>query len=85
MKLLRNWYRLLGCIELDHLAKNNETYFSHMLFALKVSIHLSVSSTFFLVHSILPFVKIPNMFNLAAMRETLTAWHEYAIRRNEDV
>ncbi len=68
---------------MKHLQENNETYFSHMLFAGQVAIYLSISSTFFLIHSILPFIKIPTPFNLDAVLSTVKEWNEYTHQRKE--
>ena len=65
----------------SHLRKNNESYISHLLFAGKISLYLSASSTFFLIHSILPFVSIPPVFNIDSMHQKLKEWKEYTDKR----
>ena len=47
-----------------HLRENNTTYLQHFVFAMKVSLKLSLSSTAFFVHALLPFIKIPYSLNL---------------------
>ena len=69
--------------QMKHLSENNETYISHMLFASKIAVYLSVSSTFFLVHSIFPFVKIPDIFNLNAVCNNVKKWNEHAEQRKK--
>lgn len=68
---------------MKHLRENNETYLSHMLFAGQIALYLSISSTFFLVHSIMPFIKIPSAFNLDAVYATVKEWRDYAEERNQ--
>jgi len=66
---------------MSHLRENNETYIGHLLFAGKIAVYLSLSSTFFLIHSVLPFIKIPDMFNLNSVCSNAQEWCEYASRR----
>ena len=47
-----------------HPATKNKGYFDHAWLALKVSMRLSLSSTYFLIHALLPFIKIPYNLNL---------------------
>tara|TARA_Y100000034_G_scaffold49192_1_gene60817 strand:+ start:1063 stop:1275 length:213 start_codon:yes stop_codon:yes gene_type:complete len=48
----------------SHLTEKKKNYLQHAWFALKVSVRLSLSSTFFFVHALFPFVKIPYDLNL---------------------
>ena len=50
-----------------HLASKKTTYLQHFIFAMKVSFKLSLSSTAFFVHALLPFIKIPYDLNLESM------------------
>ena len=50
-----------------HLKERNTTYIQHLIFAMKVSLMLTVSSTAFFIHAILPFVEIPYNLNLESM------------------
>jgi len=52
-----------------------------LIFAGKVGLYLSVCSTLFLIHSILPFVKIPKPFNLSEINENIKKWSNYAESR----
>jgi hypothetical protein len=49
-----------------------------MLFAVKISLKLSVSSCFFFLHGVLPFVPMPDSYNLEKMSD-------YLLRKNEQV
>ena len=50
-----------------HLKEKNTTYLQHLVFAMKVSLKLTFSSTAFLVHAFFPFVKVPYDLNLESM------------------
>ena len=50
-----------------HLREKNKTYLQHLVFALSVSIKLSLSSTILFIHAFLPFIKIPYDLNLESM------------------
>ena len=50
-----------------HLKKKNINYLQHFMFAMRVSVKLSVASTIFFLHAVLPFVKIPYGLNLESM------------------
>ena len=63
---------------MKHLKENNESYISHMLFAGKIGIYLSLVSTFFVVHSLIPFVKIPRGYNLEAIKHRVDSWNKYS-------
>ncbi len=50
-----------------HLKEKKVSYFHHFIFAMRVSIKLTLSSTAFFVHALFPFVKIPYDLNLESM------------------
>ena len=50
-----------------HLKEKKTNYINHFLFAMRVSIKLSLSSTAFLVHALFPFIKISYDLNLESM------------------
>jgi len=50
-----------------HLKEKNKTYLQHLVFAMRVSIRLSLSSTTFFVHALFPFIEIPYNLNLESM------------------
>jgi len=54
-----------------HLIEKNKTYLQHFVFATRVSIKLSLSSTAFFVHALFPFIKIPCELNLEFMASYL--------------
>jgi len=51
----------------EHLREKNKTYLQHLIFAMRVSVKLSLSSTAFFVHALFPFIKIPYNLNLESM------------------
>ena len=61
-----------------HLKENNETYVSHLKFAWTVAFYMFMSCCFFLVHGIIPTIKIPKLFNLEAMSRKLRKWDAYS-------
>jgi len=61
-----------------HLKNNNETYFSHLVFAWKVAFNMLSSFLCFAIHGLLPFIPIPKMFNLGAMTHKLKKWDAYS-------
>lgn len=66
---------------MKHLKENNESYISHLLFAGKIGVYLSLVSTFFVVHSLFPFVKIPRGYNLEALKYKADSWNAYSVDR----
>jgi len=61
-----------------HLEKKKVGYLQHFLFALGVAYKLSLSSLFFTIHAILPFIPIPYNLNLESMAL-------YLFERNNDL
>ena len=51
----------------NHLKNRNTNYLQHFVFAMRVSLKLSLSSTAFFVHAFFPFIKIPYSLNLDSM------------------
>ena len=66
---------------MKHLDENNETYLSHLIFALKIALHLKWASIFFVMHAIVPCWEIPANFNLSATCKKIQEWNSYAERR----
>jgi len=62
----------------NHLKDNNETYVSHLLFALKIGLQLLLRSVFFILHSVFPFLVIPEKFNLCSTCKLITECYEYS-------
>jgi len=52
---------------LEHLKERKVTYLQHFVFAMKVSIKLTLSSTAFFLHAFFPFIEIPYNLNLESM------------------
>jgi len=50
-----------------HLKEKNKTYLQHFVFAFRVALRLSLSSLFFTIHAILPFIPVPYESNLESM------------------
>ena len=55
----------------DHLKKNNVSYWSHLFFALSVSLRLLTSAVFLGIHSLLPMFMVPKALNLENMAKFL--------------
>jgi hypothetical protein len=68
---------------MSHLRENNETYFSHLKFAGWVGLSLILRGVIFLVHGILPIIRVPKIFNLEATVEKMSEWEEYTRKRME--
>jgi hypothetical protein len=66
---------------MKHLEKNNETYFSHMLFAGKIGLTLILRGVVFMLHALLPVCELPRFLNLEDTSKKLYEWNEYSIRR----
>jgi hypothetical protein len=61
-----------------HLKEKRVSYLQHLLFAGRVALRLSLSSFFFTIHAVFPFVKIPYDLNLESMAL-------YLFERNNDL
>jgi hypothetical protein len=66
---------------MKHLRENNESYLSHLVFAVGVGLSLIVRAVFFLAHGVFPFIQIPTSLNLMATRDKIEEWCRYADRR----
>lgn len=56
----------------DHPNERGYTYVEHALRALRVSGRLAAASLYFLVHALIPAVKIPPSLNFTALAQFLT-------------
>tara|TARA_Y100000114_G_C11756672_1_gene327207 strand:+ start:403 stop:612 length:210 start_codon:yes stop_codon:yes gene_type:complete len=63
---------------LRHLKEKETTYLSHARFALGIFCTMFISCLFFLVHGFIPFIQIPNSFNLSSM-------YNYLREKNDEV
>ena len=68
---------------MKHLKNNNETYFSHLLFASKVGLNLIIRGIIFVIHAFVPVCEIPKKYNLEATLEKIKKWNEYTLHRIE--
>ncbi len=66
---------------MKHLKNNNEAYFSHFLFALKVGLTLILRGWLFIFHAVLPIGNIPKRWNIENTLQKLQEWNEYTIKR----
>ncbi|MBW4636392.1 MAG: hypothetical protein KME30_32300 [Iphinoe sp. HA4291-MV1] len=55
----------------QHLGNSGQTYWSHLLFTVHISVRLAVSAFLFVLHGILPIIPIPRQFNLEAVASFL--------------
>ena len=68
-------------IDLRHLSENNENYFSHLGFALKVGLFFLLCGAAFIIHSVLPWLRIPKILNLSEIERRAKRWHMYTLER----
>ena len=50
-----------------HLKERKISYLQHFIFAMRVSLRLTLASTAFFIHAFVPFIKIPYNMNLESM------------------
>lgn len=67
-----------------HLRDNNETYFSHLKFAGKIGIQLTLRGVIFILHGIFPFVDVPARWTLLGTARAVNGWVTYSHRRKRD-
>jgi len=65
----------------SHCSKNNETYFSHLLFATKIGATLTFRGMIFILHGFMPICRIPKRFNLEDTCDKIKNWNDYADSR----
>jgi len=68
---------------MKHLKENNETYLSHLRFALTIAATLYFRSIIFLLHGLAPFCNIPKQWNLQKTKDDLGRWNAYTIQRKK--
>ena len=66
---------------MQHLKNNNETYFSHLLFASKIGLTLLFRGWLFIFHAIFPIGNIPKRWNIENTLQKLYEWNEYTEKR----
>ncbi len=74
-------------VDLNHLKSNNESYFSHLAFALTIGLRLGCVASFFVIHSIVPWISVPKNLNLEETGYKIQMWNQYADgrkKRNHD-
>jgi hypothetical protein len=62
---------------IKHLKENNETYFSHLIFASNIAIHLFLSSVCLAVHGLIPCWDVPKTFNLESTCKKVQNWNAH--------
>ena len=67
-----------------HLKENNETYYSHFVFACNIAVHLNLSSIFLMVHAVAPCWDVPDAYNLESTCKKIQEWKEYAEGRKNN-
>ncbi len=68
---------------MKHLKNNNETYFSHFLFASGVGLTLTFRGWLFIFHAIFPIGGIAKRWNLEDTLQLLQEWNEYTVKRTQ--
>jgi ABC-type uncharacterized transport system YnjBCD permease subunit len=64
-----------------HLRENNETYLSHLKFAITIGLSLMLRAVAFVLHGILPMVPVPKRLNLEASMNKFISWNTHAESR----
>jgi len=57
-------------------------YWSHMLFAVKISARIGLSCLIFLVHAIFPFIPIPKVLNIDKLSQFLENMNQ-SVKKNK--
>jgi len=65
----------------QHLEKNNETYFSHLKFATTIGLTLIFRGGIFILHGLFPVCSVSKELNLEDTRDKLDKWNQYAEKR----
>jgi|GEM_PF-3184737 len=68
---------------MKHLKENNETYFSHLKFALSIGTSLMIRGALLILHAFLPMVTIPKKWSLDDTLRTVYRWSVYANKRKK--
>ena len=66
---------------MEHLEKNNETYFSHFKFAAVIGLTLMFRGVIFVLHCIFHICGFPKELNLEDTRDKLDEWNDHAEQR----
>jgi len=65
----------------NHLENNNETYFSHLKFAVTVGLTLIFRGAIFVLHGLFPVCDVPKELNLEDTRDKINGWNDHAEQR----
>ena len=68
-------------IELRHLKNNNESYLTHLLFALRAGLYYSLCGVVFIFHAVFPWLLIPRAVNLEGIMKRTRRWNHYTLER----
>jgi|TARA_Y100000289_G_C3911199_1_gene144765 hypothetical protein len=63
-------------LNFKHLQEIDKSYLSHFKFAIGMSIGFIYRALFFLVHGVIPFIQIPEKFNLMASQKWILSEHD---------
>ena len=66
---------------MNHLKQNNETYLSHMRFAVTIGLSLMLRAIVFVLHGIFPMIPVPRSLNLWETAGKLVEWNAHAESR----
>ena len=66
---------------MNHLKENNETYLSHLKFAVCVGLSLMGRGIVFIMHGLIPMLTIPERLNIEATVRQLDKWNEHTKER----
>ena len=68
---------------MKHLKENNETYLSHLKFATKIGLTLTLRGGIFLLHGLFPACEIPKKLNLSSTCNFLKDCNKHAEDRKK--
>tara|TARA_Y100000114_G_scaffold78037_1_gene71804 strand:- start:366 stop:578 length:213 start_codon:yes stop_codon:yes gene_type:complete len=60
-----------------HLKENNQSYLKHVKFAWVVAFYMLFSSCFLLVHGLMPFIPMPQLFSVESISRKMRKWDAY--------
>jgi len=66
-----------------HLKENNETYVSHLRFAVTIGLSLMLRAVVFVLHGIFPMIPVPRSLNLEETMTRVVEWNAHAQSRKD--
>ena len=67
----------------EHPNENGKTWWQHASFALSIAIKMAKSSLYFVLHGLMPFIPMPDHYNLESMSAYLLDKNDKASKKEE--